>query len=66
MDLRNNLIGSTTAHTTWSGVPDRPAILNDLRGQYSRGLMWIYDGNGSEAQSEGIITKSDRKKIFPN
>ncbi len=65
MDLRNNLIGIATSHMTGIGTPDRPAVLQDLNQQYQQGLMWIYDGSTSEAASEGILSKSNRQKIFP-
>jgi hypothetical protein len=65
MDLRNNLIGLGTSHMTADGAPDRLQILIDLNRQYQQGLMWIYDGTTSEAASEGILSKSNRKKIFP-
>lgn len=65
MDLRNNLIGIATSHMTGIGTPDRAAILQDLNQQYQQGLMWIYDGSTSEAASEGILSKSNRQKIYP-
>ena len=65
MDLRNNLIGIATGHFTGIGTPDRPAILQDLNQQYQQGLMWIYDGNEEEFKSKGILSKSNRQKIYP-
>lgn len=64
MDLHNNLVGLATAHMTMIGTPDRSAILQDLNQKYQQGLMWIYDGNTSEAASEGILSKSNQQKIF--
>jgi uncharacterized membrane protein len=64
MDLRSNLLGSSTVHTQVTGGPDRDAILIDLLNQYDLGLMWIYDGEGSQDQSEGILWKSNQTKIF--
>ena len=64
MDLRNNLIGIATGHFTGIGTPDRPAILQDLNQQYQQGLMWIYDGNEEEFKSKGILSKSNRQKIY--
>lgn len=65
MDLRNNLIGIATSHMTMIGTPNESAILQDLNNQYQQGLMWIYDGNTSETASEGILSKSNRQKIYP-
>lgn len=64
MDLRNNAIGLTTAHSI-VGVPDWNAILADLEIKYSLGQMWIYDGTTDEGSSEGILSKSNQLKIFP-
>jgi hypothetical protein len=64
MDLRNNGIGLTAAHSI-VGVPDLNDILSDLDIKYTSGQMWIYDGNTSEGASEGILSKSNRQKIQP-
>lgn len=64
MDLRNNGIGTTASHSI-VGVPDWNAILPDLENKYNAGQMWIYDGNTSQGASEGILSKSNREKIFP-
>jgi hypothetical protein len=64
MDLRNNLIGIATIHSTGIGTPDETAILQDLDAKYGQGLMWIYDGNTRQQDSEGILSKSNRQKIF--
>ena len=64
MDLRNNLIGSFTSHSTGAGTPDEAAIKQSLDIKYQSGLMWIYDGNTSEGASQGILSKSNRQKIY--
>jgi hypothetical protein len=67
MDLKHNDVGQTADHSTSLGNPDRPAILTDLGGKYSSGVMWIWAAGASptnsEANSEGILIKSDRTKI---
>jgi len=64
MDLRNNLIGLSTIHSTGAGTPNETVILQDLNAQYEQGLMWIYDGDASEDVSEGILSKSNHQKIY--
>jgi hypothetical protein len=67
MDLRNNRVGSTVVHTTKDGIvraPDRNAILTELAKRYDDGEMYIYDGTTSEGQSEGVLIRSNGKKIY--
>lgn len=65
MDLHNNQVGSTINHTTALGVPDRPAIQDDLNTKYSAGDLWIWEGGGTQQDSEGILIKSSGTKIYP-
>ena len=68
MDLHNNQIGTVSTHSTpdgiGGGVPDIDAITSDLLSKFTNGLMYIWDGFGDEPNSEGILQKSNRTKIY--
>ena len=64
MDLHNNAVGRATVHSHL-GFPDQQAILADLTQKYAAGVLWIWDGERPQGDSEGILSKSDRTKIFP-
>jgi len=66
MDLHNNLVGANISHTTLLGTPDKTAIQTDINQQYANGALWIWDGGGAQENSEGILVKSDRAKIYSN
>ena len=63
MDLHNNEVGRATVHSIL-GIPNGTAILNDLTQKYAAGILWIWDGERPQGSSEGILSKSDRTKIF--
>lgn len=65
MDLYNNAVGSTIVHSTMLGAPDRPSIQADIFGRYAAGMLVIWEGGGSQENSEGILIKSDGSKIYP-
>ena len=68
MDLHSNEIGRATVHTISDGLggygPDSSAILSDIASKYSAGDLYIWDGGGEEKYSEGILLKSNDKKIY--
>ncbi|MDD2598156.1 MAG: hypothetical protein PHO37_02865 [Kiritimatiellae bacterium] len=64
MDLHNNSVGIAINHTTFLGTPDEAVIQNDISLQYSNGGLWIWDGGGSQENSEGILVQSNGLKIY--
>ncbi len=68
MDLHNNEVGRTVSFpiTTIVTVPRVAEVLEDM---YETGLLWIWEDAGaainSEANSEGILVKSNNIKIYP-
>lgn len=68
MDLFNNSVGRGTVHFISDGlgghVPDRSAILSDLTSKHSSGALYIWDGGSDEGHSQGILLKSNGKKIL--
>ena len=69
MDIKNNAVGTTVNHTV-AGHPDRPPIQQDLNTHYTGGDMYIWQippgaASHREGDSEGILLKSDRTRIYP-
>jgi hypothetical protein len=67
MDLHNNAIGASINITTgwFPPVPDWDKIREEIMKRYTAGELWIWEGNGSQGESEGILIKSNGEKIFP-
>jgi hypothetical protein len=69
MDLKNNDVGMSVNHQV-NGLPDKPAIQNELRQKYAAGEMFVWEipkgkVDAGQEQSEGIIIKSNRTRVFP-
>lgn len=69
MDLNNNTVGVNTIHQV-NGLPDKLAIQAALTQKYSAGEMFVWEipqgkTDVGEAQSEGILVKSDRRRVYP-
>ena len=69
MDVKNNDVGMSVNRQV-NGLPDKPAIQDELRQKYAAGEMFVWEipkgkVDAGQEQSEGIIIKSNRTRVFP-
>ena len=64
MDLFNNAVGLGIVEMTVFGPPDTTDIQKQLNALFTGGALWIWDGAGAAADSDGILLKSNGQKIF--
>ena len=65
MDLHNNGVGAAI-NINNGFIPDANAIRAAVLQRYENGDLWIWRGDGAQETSEGVLIRSNGRKIFSN